>query len=314
MRILDRNAVFNIVLKCALFVLVFACCFCLLAFAVGVNAVLSAVISAVPAFCAVLLFSFLLRYTRFYYWYYSFVSSFLFTAKEGKVYCPCCGKHFEGFKDEKFYTDGAHYNPAMFSSARQDVMCDFCRSAPRHRIIAEWAKKNEDMLRNSKILYFAPELSMMLWFKRHGIKVKTADLFDKRADLKLDLTSIDLPDESEDIIFCNHVLEHVSDYNVALSELSRVLRKGGMLIISFPIDNASESVREQETGSVEERIRLFGQYDHLRVFGKDSRQMLEKAGFDVEVIKKDDMPAEIVFDDGPADYDTNEIFCCIRKQ
>ena len=114
-----------------------------------------------------------------------------------------------------------------------------------------WAEQNVQLLEKSKILYFAPELSMSLWFRRHGIRVRTADLFDRRAELKLDITALDLPDASFDIIFCNHILEHVSDYKVALSELHRVIRKGGVLIISFPIDYGSDAVREEDTGSVQ---------------------------------------------------------------
>ena len=85
-----------------------------------------------------------------------------------------------------------------------------------------------------------------------------------------------------------------------------------MLIISFPIDYGSDKVREEDTGSVQERIRLFGQNDHLRVFGNDSRRILEEAGFKADAIDISKMPDEIVPVTGPADYDTNEIFCCIR--
>ncbi len=313
MRKYDRNAVFNIALKMLLFFVAFALCFCLLAVVFRIDYLIAAVISAIPATATILIFSYLLRYTGFYYAYYSFVSAFIHTSRQGRVYCPCCGKHFDQFKDERFYDDSTRFNPEMFSCSRQDVICDYCRSAPRHRIIAEWAGNSTELLRGSKILYFAPELSMMLWFRRHGIHVRTADLFDKRADLKLDLTDVDLPDESEDIVFCNHVLEHVSDHIAALSELHRIIRKDGILIISFPIDNDSEHIREERTGLAEERIRLFGQNDHLRVFGRDSRKMLEDAGFEVDTINVGDMPKCIVPVNGPADYDTNEIFICVKK-
>lgn len=313
MRKYDRNAVFNIAVKAVLFIAFFAACFCILKFALNLATVISLVVALVIGFAAVCLFSYLLRYTGFYYRYYAFISGFLFRNKQGKVYCPCCGKHFEHFEDERFYDDLKHYNPLMFKKSRQDVICDCCRSAPRQRIIAKWAEQNVELLKSSKILYFAPELSMMLWFKKHGIKVTTADLFDKRTDLKLDLTKIDLPDGSEDIIFCNHVLEHVSDYKVALSELHRVLKAGGRLIISFPVNYEFDVVHEEKTGSAEERIRLFGQDDHLRVFGKDSRKILEDAGFEVGSIDIEGLPDEIVPVTGPADYDTNEIFCCVRK-
>lgn len=313
MRKYDRNALFNIALKALLFVAVFAGTFCILRFALNLGIVISLASSAIAAFGAVILFSCLLRYTGFYFGYYSFVSRLLFRNISGEVYCPCCGKSFDSFKDERFYEDKERFNPDVFTRARQDVICDFCRSAPRHRIIATWADKNIDILKNSKILYFAPELSMMLWFKQHGIHVKTADLYDKRAELKLDITALDLPSESEDIIFCNHVLEHVLDHVTALSEMHRVLRKGGILVISFPIDDALAHMREDKDASAQDRLKLFGQNDHIRLFGNDSKKMLEDAGFEVEVMDTDNMPAKILPVTGPADYDTNKVFCCTRK-
>lgn len=313
MKKLDGNAVFNIVIKAVIFCAVFSCVFCLLLFLVKLCFVFAALSAVVLALAAVFAFSFLLRYTRFYYGYYSFVSGFLYKDKTGEVYCPCCNKYFAGFHDERYYKDKDHYNPSMFSKSRQDVICDFCRSAPRHRIIAGWAENNISLLKGSKVLYFAPELSMMLWFKRKGISVRTADLYEKRADLKLDITAVDLPSESEDVVFCNHVLEHVSDYSVALSELHRIIRKGGTLIISFPIDPALDDVRENKDASKEERIKIFGQHDHLRIFGKNSKKMLEDAGFSVEIINTDDLSDDIIPVTGPADYDTNMIFCCTRK-
>lgn len=313
MRKFDRNAVFNICLKTLLFAVVFLFAYILLWSVFNLSVAVSLVISAVAGILSVLSFSFLLRYTKFYFSYYSFVSAFLFKDKKGDVYCPCCDKHFRQFRDNRYYDDPGRFNPSMFSKARQDVICDFCRSAPRHRIIAWWAEQNIDLLRSSKVLLFAPELSMMLWFKRHGIHVVTADLFDKKADIKLDLTAISLPDESEDIVFCNHVLEHVPDPSQALSELHRIIRKGGSLIISFPIDFKLDGMIENADCSIDKRIRLFGQYDHLRVFGKDSAEMLENAGFEVDTIRIDDMPESIAPVTGPADYDTNTVFCCIRK-
>ena len=312
MRKFDRNAVFNVAVKALLFIVFFAAAFFSLMFLLYMPVVITLLLALGAGFAAVCVFSYLLRYTGFYYRYYAFVSGFLFKETQGKVYCPCCGKHFEHFEDLRFYEDQKHYNPEMFKKSRQDVICDCCRSAPRQRIIAKWAEQNIELLKASKILYFAPELSMMLWFKKNGIRVTTADLFDMRTDLKLDLTAIDLPDGSEDIIFCNHVLEHVSDYKVALSELRRVLKPGGRLIISFPINYDFDEVHEEKTGSAEERIRLFGQDDHLRVFGKDSRRILEEAGFEVSSIDLQDLPEKIVPVTGPADYDTNEIFCCVR--
>ena len=72
-------------------------------------------------------------------------------------------------------------------------------------------------------------------------------------------------------------------------------------------------MREDKNASEEERLKFFGQNDHLRLFGKDSRKMLEDAGFEVQLIDVTSMPDEIVPVTGPSDFDTNKVFCCIRK-
>lgn len=167
----------------------------------------------------------------------------------------------------------------------QDVVCPACGSIPRHRIIAWHLGQRPELLRGKRILHFAPERSLSLWLARRGLDVTTADLF-RPADLKLDLTDIDLPDGSYDAVICNHVLEHVDDYRRALSELHRILRPGGLLVISFPIDPRYETVRENASiVEPQDRVRHFGQHDHLRVFGTDSADILEDAGFDVEIAR-----------------------------
>lgn len=234
-------------------------------------------------------------------------------ASERKYYCPCCGRHVAGFKDLRLYDDPERYDPARFKTQRQDLICPFCYSSPRQRIIASWGETNKDTLTGSRILYFAPEYSMLRWLKHNSIKVTTADLFASGVDLKLDITDIDLPDGSYDLIICNHVLEHVSSYKDALNELHRILTPDGLLIISFPIDPGRNTVFEQEADTPEERIRLFGQNDHVRVFGSDSKTMLESYGFNVDTADTSSMPESILPVTGPADYDSDRIFICRKK-
>ena len=153
---------------------------------------------------------------------------------------------------------------------------------------------------------------MMKWFGRNAIKVTTADLYAKNADLKLDITGIALPDASYDMVIANHVLEHVSSYASALEELHRILRPDGIMIVSFPIDPDLDTVAEQETGTADERIRLFGQNDHVRVFGQDSEELISSFGFSVSVIDDANIPKSYLPVTGPADYDSNRIFLCRR--
>lgn len=228
--------------------------------------------------------------------------------------CPCCGHRFRRFISGRYNEHPELYDPDRYAQMRQDVICPVCGTLPRHRILACWCGKNIENIRASRILYFAPENGMMIWMKRKGISCTTADLYNK-ADLKLDIQNIDLPDDSFDTIFCNHVLEHVGDFRVALKELYRILRPDGCLICSFPMDPKVELIDEAEKDlTAEERIRRFGQYDHIRVFGMKAEQFLTEAGFAVEKISGSAYPEEILPIVGPADYDINCLFCCKKKE
>lgn len=226
------------------------------------------------------------------------------------VYCPCCGMRFKAFNGWDYRELPDRFNSTRYEGIRQDVLCPICRALPRHRILALWCEKYQDSFRSSKILYFAPEYSMMLWMKRNGVKCTTADLFSE-ADLKLDIQNTGFTDESYDMVIANHVLEHVDDFRVALKEVNRILKTNGVFICSFPMDPKVEMLDEEEAPLSEvERIRRFGQYDHKRVFGMKADQFLKEAGFEVETIDGNSCPDEILPIVGPADYDMNRLFCC----
>ena len=258
---------------------------------------------------------FLHRKTRFNVWLRFYLNSIkdLILLKKAQCYCSCCHKSFHSFQKATFISHPELFNPHRYENRDQSVVCPYCGAIPRHRIIASWTENHIDELRKSRILYFAPEYSMMLWMKKNRIPVTTADLF-AEADLKLDITDICLEDESFDFIFCNHVLEHVKDYHKALSELRRILRYKGNLIISFPIDPKFDTVYEDTADSDKERIEKFGQHDHLRIFGNDSLNILSGAGFKVSEIDLSNMPESIKPIVGPADYDSNRIFICKKEE
>ena len=251
------------------------------------------------------------------YNYYKLLGN-VFAGKLGCC-CPCCGIKLISFIDERYYDRSDRYNQARYNSCRQDVICPFCGSLPRHRILATWCDKNIVRLKGKRILYFALEKSMLQWLLRKRIDVTSADILYK-ADLQLDLNDIKQPDCSWDVVFCNHVLEHVSDYKKALKELYRILMPGGRMICSFPIDIHYDTVYEDislinaiSEEADKERISKFGQKDHLRVFGCDSEKILEAAGFEVSVIDGDSMPSNILPVVGPADYDSNKLFLCVKR-
>ena len=232
--------------------------------------------------------------------------------QEMQYFCPCCGLRIRGFVKAD-YLDDEHYNPERYKHARQDVLCPSCMSLPRHRILAAWFEGRKELLKKKKILYFAPEYSMMLWMKRNGVSFTTADLYND-ADLKLDIQKTGLKAESYDVIICNHVLEHVDDFRLAINEMFRIIKYRGLFICSFPVDNNVDLVDEDpEVKTDEERYQRFGQSDHRRVFGRNAGSLLKEAGFQVERINGEGYPDKILPVIGPADYDMNILFCCVKR-
>ena len=227
-----------------------------------------------------------------------------------KQYCPCCETKLRTFVAGGYMKHPELYDPGRYENTRQEVICPVCGSLPRHRILAEWCNDRREDLRSADILYFAPERSMMRWMKRNGISCTTADLF-SRADLRIDIQATGLPEDAWDFIFCNHVLEHVEDFHAALEELHRILKPGGHLVCSFPMDPKIELL-DEEKGEMptEDRIKRFGQHDHKRVFGIHAAQLLTEAGFEVKVIAGEDCPESILPVVGPGDYDMNCLFDC----
>ena len=223
-------------------------------------------------------------------------------------FCPCCGIKVPGFISGRYTDRPEMFDPKRYVGLKQEIICPVCGSAPRHRILAVWCEEHKDKI-GGEILYFALEESMRMWMKRYRIRYVSADL-NQPADLKIDIQQMDMQDNSWDWIFCNHVLEHVPDHKKALRELYRVLKPGGQLIISFPIDEVNETMIEDVSASREERIRRFGQADHYRVFGRDSEEMLQKAGFTVTRIESREADGSILPVVGPADYDVNYLFLC----
>ena len=222
------------------------------------------------------------------------------------LFCPCCGVHLRKFVDAGYSNNSERFNPERYAGLDQEVICPCCRSLPRHRILALWMKMHIEELKGRKILHFAQEHSLQMWMAKNGISATTADLY-APADFQLDIEDTKLPDESYDVIICNHVLEHVSDFRKALRELHRIVASDGMIIISFPTDTKLETVYENASIMDEEgRIKHFGQSDHLRVFGRDSASMLASFGFEVEEITSDDARIKPVV--GPADYDYNVLW------
>lgn len=227
-------------------------------------------------------------------------------------YCPCCDCYVKGMVYNKYHWDSKIFNPSLYLPEKRKTECPNCGAYPRHRLLMWYFKEHVRELKNSNgILYFACERVVKGWLADNGIKYVTADLY-APADLKLDMEDTGLDGDAYDYIVCNHVLEHVNDFKRALKEIYRILAPNGTFICSFPILDSLETYIEASEKNLtdEEKIEQFGQRDHLRIFGRDSKEILQRIGFEVETYDKENCPENIVLEDGPGRYDKTLLFIC----
>ncbi len=133
------------------------------------------------------------------------------------------------------------------------------------------------------MLHVAPEPVLKLQLRRRELlDYVSADLHPNKGDIRMDITDIQFEDETFDVIYCSHVLEHIADDRRAMSELARVLTKSGWAIIQVPV--IREITDEDPTVTdPQERQRRYGQFDHVRAYGKDYADRLASSGFEVRV-------------------------------
>ena len=173
------------------------------------------------------------------------------------------------------------YFGIMGRPARLDAKCPRCDSLERHRLLALALDRGLVPVPSDSscdVLHFAAEPVLEKLFRKMWTNYRTADLY-LAADLTLDLENIDLPNESIDLIVANHVLEHVDDYRAA-QEFNRILRPGGILICMVPIIEGWDHTYENDSiVSENDRLLHFGQKDHVRFYGRDFPQRIERGGF-----------------------------------
>ena len=180
--------------------------------------------------------------------------------------CPCCGR------SGRFRAFG--------HPPRYDSECPRCHSRERHRLLALAIGKGAVSVDGRDILHFAPEAAVTALVKARARSYRTADVEDPNVDLSIDMQDTRLPDASWDVVVALHVLEHVPDDARALRELHRILRPGGTLVLMVPlVEGWAETDEGPPDMEPATRVRRFGQRDHVRLYGRDFRQRVADAGF-----------------------------------
>ena len=177
--------------------------------------------------------------------------------------------------------------PYGYINQWENVLSPSTLSLERHRLLWLYLKdETEFFSKNLKVLHFAPEQAFYKRFRKlKNLEYTTTDLNSPLADVKADICDLPFKENEFDFILCNHVLEHIPDDTRAMHELYRVLKPGGTAILQIPQDlNRKNTFEDNSITDRKERERIFGQYDHVRIYGRDYFNKLRSIGFKVEEV------------------------------
>ncbi len=194
------------------------------------------------------------------------------TMRGDAVECPVCENKFKKFL------------PYGRLKPRENALCPSCLALERHRLMYLYLKERTNFFTDSqKVLHVAPEYCFIDRFEKlANLDYITADIESPLAKVRMNIENIQFPENTFDVIFCNHVLEHVENFDRAVQELYRVLRPGGWAIMQSPQDfNLPKTIFDDSIIDPRERERVFLQSDHLRLFGRNYGEELSKNGFKV---------------------------------
>lgn len=189
------------------------------------------------------------------------------------VYCPIEDKGYRKFL------------PYGRTNPRENALCPGSLSLERHRLLwLYFHQKTNFFTTNLKMLHVAPEVCFMKPFeKQHGEGYITGDIESPLAKVKMDVHDIPFDANTFDVAMCNHVMEHVDDDIKAMKEFFRVLKPGGWAIFQVPFFPPIPDVTYEDFSITDprEREKVFGQDDHVRLYGRDYADRLRQAGFNV---------------------------------
>lgn len=177
--------------------------------------------------------------------------------------------------------------PYGYNKQRSNVLSPSTLSLERHRLLWLYLQRETNFFTApAKVLHIAPEQAFFSRFRKmKNLNYITSDLHSPLADVKADICDLPFEDHSFDWVFCNHVLEHIPDDIQAMKEIFRVLKPKGTAILQIPQDlNRATTFEDNSIIDKKQRTEIFGQYDHVRVYGRDYFDRLRNVGFQVEEV------------------------------
>lgn len=206
------------------------------------------------------------------------------------ILCPICKNSEKKYLPlSDFYKNNAENFGYVYlgqgeMTALESYSCPICGASDRERLYSYWLKEKLVNNKNISMIHFAPESALSKWLLNNFIlKYETADLMMENVDHNVDMLKMPFEDNSYDSFICSHILEHVDDDRLAVSELYRILKPGGWGILMAPICTAIEYTLEDKSHkSEEERWKYYGQNDHVRLYSHNGYiDVISSSGFKV---------------------------------
>src|SRR5215831_8348750 len=213
---------------------------------------------------------------------YFHASQTYFNVFGSKVECNICH-----FKANRFDSDIWH----LYCTCRN------CSSEVRQRLLFAALTLPDfhldKIIRYKNVLHFAPEASMSKLIRESAGTYKTADFLVEgyrydHIDFKLDISDMKpIRNESFDCVIACDVLEHVPRHLDGIKEIYRVLARGGFCILTVPQkDSLATTFEDPSITDPAKRQRMFGQSDHLRIYGDDFPDLLKSCSFEVTAVNE----------------------------
>lgn len=208
----------------------------------------------------------------------------------GSRQCIICGCNIDKFLPEGIEEEIFEHHHIIGGGYRENCVCPYCRAWDRERWLYYVLQNKLDLFRASgRILHFAPEYQIQEYIQQNEqIDYYTGDIVPGKAMHVTDITDIQYKDNTFDYIISNHVMEHIANEEQAVSEIKRVLKTSGKWIFSFPICTDMKTYEDKTIFSPEQRLKAYGQKDHVRLYGYDFAERFERYGLKLQIYRPED--------------------------
>ena len=239
----------------------------------------------------------------------------------GGGYCVLCQSHLgeDAFLPmhltDKTMIDFFETHHVIGGGERKKHTCPICGSSDRERWTFYVLKNHTNVFwESTRVLHIAPESHISEYLRAVSFcDYYAGDINPRHGENKVDVTDIQWRDNFFDYIIMNHVLEHIEDMGIALSELRRVLKFTGKLILSFPYCPNQDTLEIPGINTPELRLSHYGQNDHVRLFGRDFAKIIEKYGWRTSIYSPQNTLSYEESDKNGFIYEDISVFCEIAE-